>query len=171
MTVDFSMYALHRVNTATGVVERFSRGTFPAGPKETIEGIAASADKGLMEPGWEIRAMRDVRAELELEGVPELIISVVEPLAHGYNWGLCDPMYMSNRVAAKFGWGDGMSNFSAMETLPHELVVREFAREIRESYRTVFDELGVSEVEIFERISLPLQEEAARRRQFMIPRG
>lgn len=150
-------YAVHRVNRVTGEVVRLPRPEFPAGPKKEIE-IIAGFSKWFPDPDWDLRAMRDVRAELEAEGVPEPIILIVERLSHGRDFGLSDPMYMSNRVAVKFGWGDGMSNFNRVDTRPSHELVREFAREIRASYETVFDGMCLDEDAVFGRVAAGLRE-------------
>lgn len=146
MVLDCTLFALYRVNRITGKTVRFERGSFPAGPKATIEGLAAGARCSMVggDADWEISVLRDVRAELEIEGVPEPIVAIVEELTKGREWGLCDPMYMANRVAVKFGWGDGRSNFASDLGRPADEIVNEFANEIYASYCTSFGELGVT---------------------------
>lgn len=176
--LDSPLYALHHVNRSTGTIVRFERGTFPAGPKATIEGLAAGARTSRMVvspefhgPDWSVMAMRDVRAELEVEGVPEPIVSIVEALSRGRHWGLSDPMYMANRVATKFGWGDGLSAFGPTGEIPQDDLVQEFAREIHQSYVTSFTEMGLEPRVLYERIGAVLQGVIAQRREAYRPRG
>jgi hypothetical protein len=176
--MDFPFYALHHFNRVTGAIVRFGRDGFPAGPKATIEGLLSGANASRMVgssefhgPEWTVVAMPDVRAELEHEGVPEPIVSIVEALAHGRRWGLSDPMYMANRVATKFGWGDGLSSFGATHELPDDALVEEFARELFQSYITSFKELGLDARSLYERVGVVLREARAQRCQAYRPRG
>lgn len=175
MTLDQPLYALHHVNVITGEVVRFERDSSPAMPRASIDGLVAGAQSvksaNLADGHWSVRALRDVRAELEIEGVPERIIHIVESMMRGREWGLCDPMYMSNRVAVKFGWGDGFSHFTSTDEDPDQKTVKEFAQEIHWSYITAFGEVNLSAHGVLGRVLGGLQAGAKAPQLVERPRG
>lgn len=144
------LFAPYRVNLATGEAERLPRAEHPALVKS--EAVMAMDGLAPAPAGFEHRMLQDVRAELEIEGVPEPVISVVEHLASGRTWGLCDPMYMANVVAFEFGWGTGRGEFGDCTPVPDMALSRRVAERLYFSYTSSFAELGVDGPMVFGRI-------------------
>lgn len=138
------------MNLGTGEAIRLARANYPAAVKS--EANAAMADLGPAPAGWEHRLLQDVRAELEGEGVPERLVSVVEHLASGCNWGLSDPMYMANVVAFEFGWGTGQGVFGDCTPPPAQALCEKVAARLHFSYSTSFGELGLDGAQVLERL-------------------